>query len=237
MSQPPEDPYLRPPTPQRPYGAPPGYQPPQPGYGPPQQQPQYGHQPPPAYGWQPPPVYGQQVLGPDGSPLAGPGWRLLARLIDGFIVSLISSPAIVPLYIAYFRHIFDKLDETTNATRTGQPAPPANPFDGTTLKLLALIVLASVVVAFLYEVPQLAIWGQTPGKRICRVRVVRRDGSAKLGFGKATLRWIATYGGTFIPFLGGAYNLLDSLWLLWDHPWQQCLHDKFASTVVVRPPT
>lgn len=231
MSQPPPDPYFRPPPPQRPYGAPYGAAPPPP--------PGYGHQQPPAAGWQPPPQWQhyEQQRGPDGSPLAGPGWRLLARIVDGFIVSLISSPVTVPLYVAYFRHIIDKLKPITDAAGTGQPAPNVNVYDGTTIKLLVLIVLAGLVVSLLYEVPQLAIWGQTLGKRICRVRVVKRDGSARLGFGSATLRWIATYAGTFVPFLGGIYNLLDSLWLLWDRPWQQCLHDKFASTVVVRLPS
>jgi uncharacterized RDD family membrane protein YckC len=231
MSQPPSDPYFRPPPPQRPYGAPHGrpIAPPQ-GYAPPQHQ--YGYQPP-GYEWQPPP----QALGPGGLPLAGPGWRLLARLIDGVIVSLISTPLTVPLYIAYFRHLIDKVDEVTAATRAGQPAPSVNPYDGTTIKLLALIIAAGLLVSLLYEVPQLAVWGQTLGKRICRVRVVPSDGGPRLGFGKAVLRWLGTYGGAFVPFFGGIYNLLDSLWLLWDRPLQQCLHDKFAKTVVVRVPS
>jgi hypothetical protein len=33
-----------------------------------------------------------------------------------------------------------------------------------------------------------------------------------------------------VPFGG----LLDALWPLWDRPLHQCLHDKVASTVVVR---
>ncbi|MDP9241381.1 MAG: RDD family protein [Actinomycetota bacterium] len=228
MSQPPGgDPYLRPPPPQRPYGAPPGYHPPPPGYGAPQQ---YGY-PAPGYG------YGyQQPVGSDGSPLAGPGWRLLARIIDGLIVFLIAAPVTIPLYLAYFRHIFDKLDEVTRAANAGRPAPNVNIYDGTTIRLVALIVLTSVVVSFLYEVPQLAVWGQTVGKRVCRVCVVRHEGPGKLGFGKASMRWLGTYGGSFVPFVGGIYNLLDSLWLLWDRPWQQCLHDKFAKTIVVRLP-
>jgi uncharacterized RDD family membrane protein YckC len=36
-----------------------------------------------------------------------------------------------------------------------------------------------------------------------------------------------------VPFVGGWYALLDELWLLWD-PRRQCLHDKWAGTVVVR---
>ena len=36
----------------------------------------------------------------------------------------------------------------------------------------------------------------------------------------------------FVPFL----NWLDGLWQLWDQPYRQCLHDKFAQTVVVKSP-
>ena len=41
---------------------------------------------------------------------------------------------------------------------------------------------------------------------------------------------------TAIPFVGaavGVYVLLDNLWLLWDRPNQQCVHDKYAKTIVV----
>ena len=34
----------------------------------------------------------------------------------------------------------------------------------------------------------------------------------------------------------GVYNTIDSLWLLWDRPFQQCLYDKYAKTTVVKVP-
>lgn len=244
MSQPPSDPFLRPPPPQRPYGAPygsppgppPGYGPtPPPGYGP--TPPAYGPTPPPgygptppAYGWQPP----QQAVSPDGSPLAGPGWRLLARIIDNVIVLLISSPVTGPLYLRYVRHLLDKLDQISADARAGRPSTDVNIYDGTTLKLMGILAAVGLVVAFLYEVPQLAVWGATLGKRACRIRVVRLDGVPQPGFGVAVKRWLATTMAPLVPFVGGIYNLLDSLWLLWDRPFRQCLHDKFAKTAVVR---
>ena len=36
--------------------------------------------------------------------------------------------------------------------------------------------------------------------------------------------------GAVVPFL----SWLDGLWQLWDKPYQQCLHDKVAQTVVVK---
>lgn len=256
MTQPPsDDPYFRPPPPQRPYGEPYGSAPPPQGYPPP---PPQGYPPPPAQpygqpyggqqqpagaGWQPPQQqwpqqqWGQPTLGPGGVPLAGPGWRFLARLIDGFIVSLIATPLTVPIYLALFKHFVAKVKAAEDAAQAGAGAPPPNVIDGTTIKLELLLLGAVVLVSLLYEVPQLARWGQTLGKRVCGVRVVRQDGAPRLGFGSAILRWLGTNAGVLVPFAGGIYGMIDSLWLLWDKPWQQCLHDKFAKTVVVRRPS
>jgi hypothetical protein len=33
-----------------------------------------------------------------------------------------------------------------------------------------------------------------------------------------------------VPGLGW----VDGLWQLWDKPWRQCLHDKFAQTLVIK---
>ena len=35
------------------------------------------------------------------------------------------------------------------------------------------------------------------------------------------------------PAIFGIFFIIDNIWLLWDHQ-RQCLHDKAASTVVVR---
>jgi uncharacterized RDD family membrane protein YckC len=226
---PPGQPYGAPPG--QPYGAPPGQPYNQP-YGTPTGQPYTqpygapaGYRPPPG-SWQPPT--------PGGQPLAEPGWRLLARILDGFIVFLISAPILVPLYIALFKHTFDQLDKQLAATSAGQPPPTVNVYDGTTFKLYGLILLTAVGVSFLYEVIQLAQWGQTLGKRVCHVRVVRKDGREKLGFGKAFVRWFVGAVLPFTPFVGLIFSLLNDLWLLWDKPWRQCLHDKAASTIVVK---
>jgi hypothetical protein len=35
-----------------------------------------------------------------------------------------------------------------------------------------------------------------------------------------------------VPF----FNLLDGLWMLWDKPYLQALHDKAADTAVIKVP-
>lgn len=68
--------------------------------------------------------------------------------------------------------------------------------------------------------------GQTLGKRILGIRVIRRDGRA-LGYREAVLRHLVGY--PLGLFSGG----LGFLWALWDAG-QQGWHDKLAETVVIK---
>ena len=53
--------------------------------------------------------------------------------------------------------------------------------------------------------------------------------------GGAAAKRAAVYGlAPQVPLIGSLFGLLNSLWLLWDKPNRQCLHDKVAGTVVVK---
>jgi uncharacterized RDD family membrane protein YckC len=67
--------------------------------------------------------------------------------------------------------------------------------------------------------------GQTPGKMICRLKVVRADGRPP-GYGRALVRWLG-YILSGLPFYAGF------LWVLFDRN-KQAWHDKLAGTYVVR---
>jgi uncharacterized RDD family membrane protein YckC len=77
--------------------------------------------------------------------------------------------------------------------------------------------------------------GQTLGKQALGIRVAREDGRP-MSYGTAVLReWVAK---TLVFQLAAAIvlglaTLLDYLWPLWDAR-NQALHDKLASTVVMR---
>ncbi|MGB9376081.1 MAG: RDD family protein, partial [Mycobacteriales bacterium] len=152
---------------------------------------------------------------------------LLARAFDSLAISLIALPFIAPLLSQLLAHINDKVQL---ATATGSQA---NLSDPTTIRLTLTLTALVLVVSFLYEVPQLLRWGQTLGKRIARVRVLRFDGAPQLGLRAVVLRWLVQAAAPQLPWVGIGVWLLDSLWLLWDKPWRQCLHDKAASTIVV----
>src|SRR5829696_4767353 len=70
--------------------------------------------------------------------------------------------------------------------------------------------------------------GQTIGKRVVGIRV-RAERGGPAGYGKALARNLVARVIGLLPFVG----LIDVLWPLWDDR-NQCLHDKAASTIVIR---
>ncbi|MEV4722317.1 RDD family protein [Micromonospora humida] len=181
--------------------------------------------PPPAPGMPPP---GFPGFSPRGLPLAGFGDRLLAVLIDGLVLGAASLVFIVPAFIVFFTMVMPDL--TTGSD--GQPT--ADPFTNFLLPLLALeavIFLVMFALSYVYQVEMMYKTGQTIGKRAMKLQVVPLDPAATLTRTAAAKRWaVYQIGGFVIP----GFSYLDGLWQLWDKPWQQCLHDKFAGTIVVK---
>ncbi len=73
--------------------------------------------------------------------------------------------------------------------------------------------------------------GQTIGKRIVGIKVVRRDGSRA---GLARIFWLRNVVNNllgWIPVVGGLYALVDLLWIFGSP--RRCLHDYIADTIVV----
>ena len=211
---------------------PPGWQAP-PGHQIPPGSPQYGA---PHGSWQygPPPTWKGAA---DGFPYAGPGalaspWRRLgARVIDYLIFIPVFIALLWPV-IADVAGDFDRISrlptdqQSAEIERTVESA-----FDGRVLWALAGVGFA----VFLYEVAMLAWRGATVGKLALGLRVVpQRDRNrpavptpiAALRTGLPALVGL-------IPFFGPLAPALDALWCLWD-PRRQTLHDKVASTVVIR---
>ena len=101
-----------------------------------------------------------------------------------------------------------------------------------------LVVLALIWAYFLYA-PVFMMRagernGQTPGKQIVRIRVVRQGGEA-MDFGWSLLRELIVKG-LLIGMIGAFFLsipvLLDYLWPLWDEQ-NRALHDMIVSTRVV----
>ncbi|MFG1916453.1 RDD family protein [Micromonospora sp. NPDC048898] len=203
------------------YAAPPQYAPP--GYAPP---------PWPAGPPGPPPP----TLSPGGQPLASFGDRLLAWLIDTALASAVSLVLFLPFFLVLWWRM------VTEMTRTNPDGTLVEPDMATFfvefLLPIMLLQLGLFVVTlglyWLYHVEYLKRGGQTLGKKVLKLRVVPIDPTRTLDRRMAGRRWLVQFlGGSLVP--GGTY--VDGLWQLWDKPWQQCLHDKFADTVVVKVST
>ena len=86
--------------------------------------------------------------------------------------------------------------------------------------------LISFVLIILYFTLFTADGGQTPGKKLLGIKVVRQDGgdpSPRAAFFRAAAYILSGFFGTFLGFL----------WALWDRR-RQTWHDKIARTVVVK---
>jgi uncharacterized RDD family membrane protein YckC len=179
-------------------------------------QPPYGAGAPPYYpgpgyagadlpGWSPAPMADR--------PLADPWLRLCARLLD----SLVFGAAQVPLIAAVLWFV----------VRTLVADPQPDPDAATALMFAAFAAFAVLSWGgwLGYCLLTMRSGGQTWGKRVAGVRVVTLEGNRV-----PTVRDIVLRELVYLA-MGSLY--IDALWCLWDRPWQQCLHDKVAGTVVV----
>jgi uncharacterized RDD family membrane protein YckC len=229
-----QQPYQQPPYQQQPHQQPQqGYpqQPHQPqGYPPPgypqQGYPQQGYAPP---GYAPPGYYGQtggpQFLPPEAGKhnarfdpaqpvrvLASPGRRLAARLIDMVVLFALFAAGAGILALIFRLGGVNQLRADTAGGVIG----------------IVLLVLLGIG-WMLYDPLFVSKKGGTPGKLWLGIRVVRTSNAGNVSFGMALGRYFFPFLMTVIPLAG----LLNALWLLWDRPLYQCLHDKVVGSVVV----
>ncbi|MEV5647408.1 RDD family protein [Nocardia sp. NPDC052254] len=228
-------------APQAGYGAPPpGYGAPQPGYGAPQ--PAYGA-PPPGYG-APQPGYGAPQPAP-GYPPAGPGYggyppagfgpqvpyanwfaRVGGYLIDGLIIGVPSGI----LYMLSGLVGTEKVDcsfDTDSYSSYSSSSCTGGGLSAVGIILMLLGFLVAVGLA-LWVIYQEGTTGQTPGKKVVGIRVIREADGQVLGFGSAFVRKLC-------HILDNALCGLGYLWPLWDEK-SQTFADKIMSTIVVEAP-
>ncbi|GAA1383413.1 RDD family protein [Catellatospora chokoriensis] len=188
--------------------------------------------PPPPGAWSPVAV----PLAPSGQPLAGFGERLLAFILDSVIVSAVSMIFTFPLMFLWLFAVMDWTATQTNSSY-GDPYREPDPSEilgmfGIMFAFIGALFLINLLLTYLYLVEyQLRKGGETVGKRVLKLRVIKVQPGQALTRGDLTKRWaVERVAGLFVPF----FSYLDGFWQLWDKPLQQCLHDKAAQTVVVK---
>ena len=185
--------------------------------------------------WQPMPGQGYAGQGygapserdqtPDGQPLAGWGARLVARILDTFLLAAVMG-FLAPT-IAGVPDFWQRYAEAV-----------VNPEDILTLpedlaRGMFRITIASVVLGLLYETVTTSMLGGTLGKLALGLRVRLRETAGNLGWGPSAIRAAIWNLPQLVNTIGSLFVLLNGLWPLWD-PKRQALHDKAARTNVVR---
>ncbi|HCT81832.1 MAG TPA: RDD family protein [Micromonosporaceae bacterium] len=163
-------------------------------------------------------------MAPNGRPLASFADRLLAYLIDSAIFVGIYMILVLPLVIIWVLWLVSTIESGA------EPNPAA--FIGGYFLLFGVSTLVSLLFTYLYYVEyQLRQKGRTVGKKVMKLWVTPLDPAAQLTRNHLLKRWAVQYlAAAFVPLL----SYLDGFWQLWDKPWQQCLHDKAAETVVIK---
>lgn len=224
MSQQPPDtpsgppPYPGQPPPAYPGSPPPGALPRDDWYTQPGQQ-QGGYYPPgttPPGRWDSPSFQQAPYGGPGGAFAGAPyaGWwvRVAGTIIDGILISLVSSIYLLP------SHAFRSMNSTTNGTNHLRFA----------LDTRGLVVIFAV--GALYAGLMIGLGGQTVGMMAVRVRAVDAQTGGPIGFWRAVGRDLLERVLGFLLFIP---LVIDLLFPLWD-PRHQTLHDKATNTVVIR---
>ena len=165
----------------------------------------------------------------DTSRLAPVGRRLVARLIDIAAVFLLCAIVNGYFWYRFAQEVRPALADVMTGKETLSLSPEAS-------RLNWIIFVLTIGLWFAYEVPAIANSGQTLGKRIMGIRVIRVLDDEVLSFGQSIRRWlILMLPSPAVSFVCGLpLQLADLLWCLWDKPARQCLHDKAVTSIVVR---
>lgn len=190
--------------------------------------------PPPLAGGVPPPMPTSDAEVRPALVQADRGSRLMARIIDWIIDIIASIPGLIVLWPQAM-----ELVKLIMASARGEQ-PDVGQLDVPRFILgFALLLLCALLVTVI-QAWMLSVRGQSIGKRIVGLRVVKADGSAA-GFVNGWLMrelLITAIGiaASMVPFLGivlrPAFHLVD--WCMIFRDDERCLHDQIAATKVVK---
>lgn len=167
------------------------------------------------------------AMGPGGQPLAEWWKRLVAAIIDSFIIGI---PAQI-IGNLFFGSMFVASQPRIDPN-TGQLVGGAGFFAGI-LATTGALILANLILSAAYSIYLHSSRGQTVGKMAMKIKVVDMNTGELIPYGRAGIRWGVQQALAILTCGIGA--LLDGLWPLWDAK-RQALHDKPANTVVIEVP-
>ena len=195
----------------------------------------------PATPAEPPPLTGNFDPAPASAPTAGTAaaaveltpadrlTRLFAVLIDNVILALCVLPGAVLLGSAFFQIIID-------ASRGIQP--DFTDIEPGRLLLGAALIGLGTFSLLLVQIIMVSMRGQTIGKRLLGIRIVRFGDGSNPGFVRAWLLrslgvgLIGTLAALILPMLGNVFSIVNYGFIF--RADRRCLHDFIADTKVVK---
>jgi uncharacterized RDD family membrane protein YckC len=159
-----------------------------------------------------PPTARVEDVSVGGLELGGRGQRFAAAIIDGLILA----------------GVYWLLAVTVLKSLVPNPAGGAGAGVGSMLtSMIIYIVLFLLIQGYL-----LATTGQTIGKKLLGLRIVRSSGERGDAGRVIGLRYVLIWVITAIPVVGWIFGLVDALMIFRDS--RKCLHDNIADTIVVK---
>lgn len=140
-----------------------------------------------------------------------------ANIFRRWLAALIDIPLL--FFLALLAMILASLSAIAGGTLAGEVTPEVTAF------AFGAAFVAAFAVSLAYHVLFWARRGQTPGKMVMGVQVVREVGD-EIGYGRAVVRWIGYFCALLPLGLGFAPALFD--------PHRRGLHDFMAGTYVIR---
>jgi uncharacterized RDD family membrane protein YckC len=159
--------------------------------------------------------------GPDGRAFASWGSRVAAKLIDTVVLLV---PTFLALRLFAWADVLDMIEQGRRSRLV---------FTAPSQRMVVANLVASVIAYAYYAV--LNGRGQTVGKALVGIRVVRATDGAPIGPTKGLLRHLVQFAQTVpaLSVLAWIFVLVDAFSPLWDDR-SRALHDRFAGSVVVR---
>ncbi len=160
----------------------------------------------------------KDVAGDEAHELASRPARLGAVIADSLFGFILFTPA----YVANFATIAQQsrgnpLAVWVNLAKTGG---------------WFYVGLLGALVVLAIDLILLARNGQTIGKKLLGIKVVRVDGSPVSLFRVFFLRYVCNTFLTLIPLFGSLYSLIDSLMIFGES--RRTVHDRIADTIVIK---
>lgn len=159
--------------------------------------------------------------------LASAGSRILARIIDLGIATVLSVPATATLLLIAHRHDHTYVEQLRLQAKTTYRTIG---LDALGIALWAAALLVVLITAVAFEAYRLPRTGQTTGRRLVGVQVITVGEAETPSGGAAATR-------AFLFWLLALIPLVDVLALggvLWGRPYRQGLHEKLSGTLSIR---